>query len=133
MAATPTELEQRVADVVFAALKKDEAKGYIVTHDGRQAIVRLFKTFTTYGDAHAAAQEMMRCALYVHKQLVCKSAAVDLMNTFSLIGPPPRRGAPLVTREESRREAARKLISVVPPPSAEEDSPEGVPWWQVLA
>ncbi len=131
----PTELEQRVADVVLGALRKDEAKGYVVTAEGRQAIVKLFQSFTSYEVAHAAAQEMMRCALYVHKQLQCKSAAVDLMNTFALIGPAPGRGVPVRNSEDMRRTAAKKFLAVAPQPAVERetDDANGLPWWQVLA
>src|SRR5689334_7012865 len=97
---TPTELEQRVADVVLGALQKDEAKGFVVTSEGRQAIIKLFQRFTSYEIAHAAAQEMMRCALYVHQHLRCKSAAVDLMNTLELIGPAPGRGVSVKNTED---------------------------------
>lgn len=135
MLQSPTELEQRVADVVLGALRKDEAKGYVVTAEGRQAIIKLFKSFTTYEVAHAAAQEMMRCALYVHKHLACKSAAVDLMNTFALIGPAPGRGVPVKNSEDMRRTAAKKFLAVAPQAHVDRstDDVNGLPWWQVLA
>ena len=127
----PNELEKRVAETVFAALQKDEAQGYIVTAEGRAAIVKLFHSLTALADAKSAAQEMMRCALHVHKNLQCKTAAIDLMNLFALIGPAQGAPQPKVTSEESRRENAKTFLGS--PRNTAPAAKGGMPWWQVAA
>lgn len=130
MAASPTKLEQFVFDIVLGALEKDDTKGYVVSDSGRREILELFDGLTSRTTSHAAAQAMVRCALYVHNQLCCKSAAVDLMNIFAAIGPIPERRRSLVAVDEPRRVVRRKL-ALVPPLEAE--NTDTVAWWEVLA